>query len=82
VVHLAARAVDVLEGMRRTGIEPKRLRMVHSYAGAEAAIVLVEGVKGGGTGLTVERPLILYSSAKNYTAEAAALIAGQEEGKP
>ena len=79
VVHLAARAVDVLAMMREVGIEPKRLRMVHSHAGAEASLLLVEGVKGGKAGLAVHRPLILYRSGKNYSAEAAALIAGRRE---
>jgi tRNA1Val (adenine37-N6)-methyltransferase len=77
LVHLAARSVDVMTAMRQNGIEPKRVRMVHSRPGAAASLLLAEGVKGGKAGLTVHSPLILYRSSKQYTAEAAALIAGK-----
>ena len=79
LVQLAGRTMDVLVTMRRFGVEPKRIRMVHSYSDAEASLLLVEGVKGGKAGLTVHSPLILYRSAKQYTAEAAALIAGMRQ---
>lgn len=80
-VHLAARTADVVAAMREFHIEPKRLRMVHSSADAEASLVLVEGVKGGRIGLSVHPPLVLYNSARNYTAEAALLIAGSERNE-
>ncbi len=76
LVHLASRAVDVVATMRKVGLEPKRLRMIHSDPDAEASLLLVEGVKHGRSGLTVLKPLILYDEAKNYTAEAAAILAG------
>jgi tRNA1Val (adenine37-N6)-methyltransferase len=77
-VHLAARAADVLSGMRALHLEPKRLRMVHSQAEVAASLVLVEGVKGGRAGLAVHPPLVLYSAPQKYSAEAAVLIAGNE----
>ncbi len=76
LIHLAPRTADVLGAMRRVGLEPKRLRMVHSFAESEASLLLVEGVKGGRAGLAVHRPLILYRSKQIYSAEAAAIIAG------
>lgn len=79
LVHLASRAVDVIETMRRVGIEPKRLRMVHSHADAEASLLLIEGVKGGRAGLNVLRPLILYRSGKRYTEEVEGILAGPRE---
>jgi tRNA1Val (adenine37-N6)-methyltransferase len=77
LVHLAPRSVDVLGAMRSVGLEPKRLRMVYSFADAEASLLLVEGVKGGRAGLTVETPLVIYRSGKTYSDEAAALLAGR-----
>lgn len=77
-VHLATRTADVLADMRAFRLEPKRLRMVHSQAGAEASLVLVEGVKGGQAGLSVHPPLVLYSALRKYTPEAAMLITGSE----
>jgi tRNA1Val (adenine37-N6)-methyltransferase len=79
LIHLAPRAADVLGAMRRVGLEPKRLRWVHSFADSEASLLLVEGVKGGRAGLAVHRPLVLYRAKQIYSAEAAAIIAGGPE---
>jgi len=75
-VYPALRTVDLLETMREVNIEPKRLRMVHSFAGAEASLVLVEGVKGGRNGIEVLAPLVIYEKGKQYGAEVASLLAG------
>ena len=77
LVHLALRCADVLVALRRAGVEPKRLRMVHSFEDAEASLLLVEGVKGGRAGMKVHRPLILYRPDRSYSDEAAAMIAGK-----
>jgi len=76
IVYPAVRSVDLLAAMREAGIEPKRLRMAHSFVGAEASLVLVEGIKGGRTGVEVVAPLIVYRGDKLYTDEVAAMIAG------
>lgn len=76
VVYLADRCVDLLAEMRREGIEPKRLRMVHSFFGAKASLVLAEGVKGGRSGMQILPPLVVYRRGKQYTDEVAAMIAG------
>jgi tRNA1Val (adenine37-N6)-methyltransferase len=62
--------------MREARIEPKRMRMVHSFAGVEASLVLVEGVKGGRSGVEVLAPLTIYLRDKKYTEEVAAMIGG------
>jgi tRNA1Val (adenine37-N6)-methyltransferase len=77
LVYAAGRAVDLLSRMRAVRIEPKRLRMVHSFADAEASLVLVEGIKGGRSGIEILPPLIIYRSDKTYSAEVAAQIAGE-----
>jgi tRNA1Val (adenine37-N6)-methyltransferase len=78
LVYLASRAVDLLASMRAFKIEPKRLRMVHSFCGGAASLVLVEGVKGGRAGARIEPPLMIYRRGKEYSDEAAAIIAGSE----
>lgn len=75
-IHLAGRSVDLLTAMRSAGIEPKRLKMVHSFADAGASTVLVEGAKGGRTGLEVLPPLVVYDGAKAYTAQLDAILSG------
>jgi tRNA1Val (adenine37-N6)-methyltransferase len=76
MIYPAVRCVDLLAAMRRARIEPKRLRMVHSFAEAEAGMVLVEGTKDGRPGLKVLAPLIVYRGAKEYTGEIAMMLAG------
>jgi tRNA1Val (adenine37-N6)-methyltransferase len=77
LVYPAPRVVDLVQSMRQVNLEPKRLRMVHSFAGADAALVLVEGVKGGRSGIEVLPPLIVYERGKKYTPEVSALLAGR-----
>lgn len=76
LVYSAERAVELLAAMRAMKLEPKRLRMVHAFAGAEATLALVEGVKGGRSGVKVLPPLIIYRKGKEYSDELAAIIAG------
>jgi tRNA1Val (adenine37-N6)-methyltransferase len=68
-IYPADRTIDLLSGMRKTGIEPKRIRTIHSNQGAEAKLVLVEGAKGGGSGIKILDPLIIYKDQDNYTNE-------------
>lgn len=69
IVFLAERTVDLVESLRVHRVEPKRLRFVHSRAGRPASLLLVEGVKGGGSGLEVLPPLIIYEEGQRFTAE-------------
>jgi tRNA1(Val) A37 N6-methylase TrmN6 len=78
LVYSARRAVDVLSGLRLARVEPKRLRMVHSFADIDASLVLVEGVKGGRSGIEILPPLIVYRRNKGYRAEVAAQIAARD----
>ena len=66
-VHLAERLAEVMAGLARARLEPKRLRMVHGRTRARGSLVLVEAVKGGGSGLGVEPPLILHQGQGQET---------------
>ena len=60
LVYPAERSVTLLESLRRHGLEPKRLQMVHSYPGGPGKLVLVEAQKGGGEELEVLPPFFIY----------------------
>ena len=77
LIYLAGRSVDLLAAMRSNRVEPKRLRMVHSFAAAEASMVLAEGVKGGKPGIKILAPLVVYDQKNNYTAEVERLVSGE-----
>jgi tRNA1Val (adenine37-N6)-methyltransferase len=76
MVYPVVRCVDLLAAMRRAGIEPKRLRMVHSSSDAEASLILAEGVKGARAGITTLPPLIVYGADGRYSREVATMLRG------
>ena len=74
VVYPATRANDLLVGMRDEGMEPKRVRFVHSFADDPATLILVEGVKGARSDVKVMAPLVIYSRGRRYTGEVSAMV--------
>jgi tRNA1(Val) A37 N6-methylase TrmN6 len=66
-VFRAGRLAEFLALMTGGGIEPKRLKLIYPREGEKANLFLVEGLKGGGPGLTVEPPLFVYDNAGRYT---------------
>ena len=66
--------------MVQYGIEPKRMRLVHPYVDKEPNLVLVEGMRGGKSRITVEKPLIVYEKPGVYTREVLDIY-GQETKK-
>ncbi len=69
MVHRPHRLVDIITLMTKYKIEPKRMKLVHSYVGEEANMVLIEGARGGGRQMRVEKPLIVYKEPGVYTDE-------------
>lgn len=59
-VYRPDRMTDLIFAMRAVGIEPKRLTLVHADAAAPASLLLIEGRRGGGVGLSLTPPLLLY----------------------
>ncbi|MDF2592677.1 MAG: putative O-methyltransferase [Clostridia bacterium] len=69
MVHRADRLVDIIFEMRSQGVEPKRIRFVHSNAGKRPHLILIEGVRGGRPELKFMDPLYIYDSMGEYTEE-------------
>ena len=69
MVHRPRRMVEILETFRRHSLEPKRMKMVHPYAGREANMVLIEARKGGNPLMKVEAPVIVFDGDGNYSDE-------------
>lgn len=69
MVHRPQRLVEIFELMRKYGLEPKRMRLVHPFLDKPANMVLVEGVRGGRPQLTVMEPLIIYTDKGVYSQE-------------
>ncbi len=68
-VHRPYRLSELMFLMHMEGVEPKRLKMVHPFAGKKPNLVLVEGIKGAKPFLSVEEPLVVYEEENVYTQE-------------
>ncbi len=65
-----SRLPGLLSCLRQVRLEPKILRLVHGYPGADARLVLVEAMKNGGEDLRVLPPLYIYQHKNGpYTDE-------------
>ena len=64
LVHKPERLSEAFCTMSARGIEPKRLRTVHSRYDAAPSLVLIEGRRGGRPGLKIEKPLILTENGE------------------
>ncbi|MDF2520674.1 MAG: yfiC [Clostridia bacterium] len=69
MVHRADRLVDIIFEMRSLGIEPKRIRFVHSSVGKRPHLILIEGTRGGRPELKFMDPLYIYDDKGQYTEE-------------
>jgi len=69
IIYPAERMVDALSQMRKFRIEPKKIRLIHSRENTEARLMIVEGIKGGRSGVKVSSPLIIYKKNGSYSDE-------------
>lgn len=69
MVHRPFRLAEILSKMVEYKIEPKRMRLVYPFIDKEPNMVLIEGLRGGKSRMTVEKPLIVYKEQGVYTDE-------------
>ncbi|HIT90228.1 MAG TPA: tRNA1(Val) (adenine(37)-N6)-methyltransferase [Candidatus Merdenecus merdavium] len=69
MVHRPFRLAEIFVLMNRYNLEPKRMRLVYPFSDKEPNMVLIEGLHGGKSRITVESPLIVYESQGKYTKE-------------
>ena len=69
MVHRPFRLAEIMGLMMQYKLEPKRMRLVYPYVDREPNMVLIEGLLGGNSRITVEKPLIVYEKPGVYTQE-------------
>lgn len=69
MVHRPFRLAEIFCKMVEYHIEPKRMQLVYPYVDKEPNMVLIEGMRGGKSRITVEKPLIVYREPGKYTDE-------------
>ena len=65
MIHRPFRLAEILIKMNAYKIEAKRLQFVHPYIDKEPTMVLIEGVRGARSRVTVEPPIIMYERFKD-----------------
>lgn len=73
-IYPAERITDLLTRMRSSDIEPKFARMIHSEAGREAKLILIQGGRGGRPGMKIGPPLFIYNKDGSYTDEVREMV--------
>lgn len=69
IIHRPFRLAELFETLKRYRLEPKRMRLVHSFVDKEPQMVMIEAFKDGNSGIKIEKPLIIYSESGKYTNE-------------
>ncbi|MCD8109327.1 MAG: tRNA1(Val) (adenine(37)-N6)-methyltransferase [Clostridiales bacterium] len=69
MVHRPFRLAEIISLMVQYRLEPKRMRLVYPYVDREPNMVLIEGIRGARSRMTVEKPLIVYREPGVYTDE-------------
>lgn len=69
LIHRPFRLAELFMTLKKYKLEPKRMRLVHSYVDKEPQMVLIEASKGGNSGINIEKPLIIYEKGGEYTEE-------------
>lgn len=69
MVHRPRRLIEIIQTMKKHGLEPKRMKFVHPYRDREANMVLIEAVRGGGALLKAEAPVIVFDENGEYSEE-------------
>ena len=60
MLHRPVRRTEIMIKMHQYKIAPKRIQFIYPYIDKEPAMVLIEGVRGARSRVTVEPPIIIY----------------------
>ena len=64
-VYRPDRLTDLIDAMRKSSLEPKRITFVHADTAKESSMVLIEGKLGGKGGLILTPPLLIYKDKEH-----------------
>lgn len=78
--HRPERLCDIIVALRDNGIECKRIRFVTERDGKAPWLVLVEGKRGGKSGVTIEKNLVMKNANGNPTDEFRAMFGDYMDG--
>ena len=76
LIYHPFRLIELMSLLQSKHLEPKRMRFVHSKAGEDAKMALIEAAKNSGAWLKVEPPLYIYDEDGEYTSEVKRIYEG------
>ncbi len=76
IVQRSERFIEVINLFQKYGLEPKKVKFIYSKDNEQSKMFLLEGTKGGKSGLKVEAPLVIYKADDSYTQEYLKFIKG------
>lgn len=79
IVHRPERLSDLFYLLRKYNLEPKKLRLVHSYSHSKPKLILVKATKNAKSFLNIEKPLIIYHQDGSYTEEILQIYGKEEQ---
>ncbi len=79
MVHRAERLVDIMCLLRKYCLEPKNVRFVHSKQNQKPNLILVKAIKYANPFLKIDKPLVIFDEAGNYTEEINQIYERQEK---
>jgi len=69
IIYPSQRLAELIYEMKTVNIEPKSMRLIHSFIDQPPRLVMVSGRKGAQSGLIVDPPLIIYKKEDEYSEE-------------
>ena len=69
IVHRTDRFTDVYDAMKKYRIEPKRIKFIYNNEDSQAEMFLIEGQKNAGTGLIIDKPLLVRNLDGSHSDE-------------
>ncbi len=60
MIHKPFRLAEIFEVLKDNKLEPKRMKLIHSYIDKEPTMVMIEAVRGGNPRLLIEPPVVMY----------------------
>ena len=81
LIHRPFRLAELIITLAKNKLEPKRIRFIHSYADKEPSMVMIEALKGGNSGVRIDKPLIIYENSGEYTQEVKDIYKTRQELK-
>lgn len=74
LIYLSERLSELLGGLSRYRLEPKKIRCIHTAVHTPASFVLVEAHRDAASGVLVLPPLFLYNEENVYSSEAKRIL--------